>query len=232
VAGYGTHRLLCGSRGALAAILEASLKVLPGPDTRVALRFEMPATAIAEEARWAAFPRLEPAAVSVLGSTAARELGIGTPQDHVQVFVGFEDERGWVARQEEAARRALGAPAARNEGADVVKLWQALADLEARAEPPVAFVTARLTPAALAPLLDTQHGAQLVFHAPAGRLLLPLKTNEASAAADELAGHGFTAIASAARPATRGVTTLRSALRDALDPPATLAFGERWVRGG
>jgi hypothetical protein len=57
------------------------------------------------------------------------------------------------------------------------------------------------------------------------------------ATVDELAGQGFTAIAGAARPAAallqqRGVIGLRAALRDALDPAATLAFGERWMRGG
>src|SRR6185503_9728164 len=32
VAGYGIHRLLCGSRGGLAVLLEASLKLLPAPE--------------------------------------------------------------------------------------------------------------------------------------------------------------------------------------------------------
>lgn len=233
VAGYGIHRLLCGSRGALAAILEASLKILPGPETRVALRYEMPASAIADEARWAAFPRLEPATVSVLGALAARALGIETGDDRFQVFVGLEDERGWVARQEDVVRRALGEPVARHEDSDVVRLWQSLADLEARDESQVTFATARLTPSALTPLLGTSHASQLVFHAPAGRLLLAASTEDALATVDELAGHGFTAIAGAVRPASqRGIFRLRFALRESLDPAGTLAFGERWVRGG
>jgi glycolate oxidase FAD binding subunit len=232
VAGYGIHRLLCGSRGALAAILEASMKVLPGPGMRVALRYEMPASAIAGEARWSAFARLEPAAVSVLGPARARVLGITSQEEALQVFVGLEDEPAWVARQEEAVRRTLGEPASRLEGADVVSLWQSLADLEAREEPQVTFVTAKLSPAALAPVLGTPHAAGLVFHAPAGRLLLELNDDDLSTV-DELAGHGFTAIAGAPRPAThRGVLRLRAALRGSLDPAATLAFGERWMRGG
>jgi len=237
VAGYGIHRLLCGSRGALAAILEASLKVLPGPETRVALRFEVPASAIGDEARWATFPRLEPAAVTVLGAVAARALGIETSDDRFQVFVGLEDERGWIARQEEAVRRALGEPTARNEGSDVVTLWQSLADLEARDEPQITFATPRLTPAALGPWLATSRAAQLVFHAPAGRLHVSIPTDETQPTVEHFAAHGFIAIAGVARAAAgllpqSGVTRLRSALRDSLDPAATLAFGERWMRGG
>ena len=37
VAGYGIHRLLCGSRGALAVIVEATLKLQPAPAARAAL---------------------------------------------------------------------------------------------------------------------------------------------------------------------------------------------------
>jgi len=39
VAGYALHRLLCGSRGGLAVLLEASLKLAPAPARRVALVF-------------------------------------------------------------------------------------------------------------------------------------------------------------------------------------------------
>jgi len=37
VAGYGTHRLLCGSRGGLAVMVEASFKLAPAPEARIAL---------------------------------------------------------------------------------------------------------------------------------------------------------------------------------------------------
>jgi glycolate oxidase FAD binding subunit len=56
VAGYGTHRLLCGSRGGLAVILEASLKLAPAPETRVALVFGVDAAALADASRWATLP--------------------------------------------------------------------------------------------------------------------------------------------------------------------------------
>ena len=57
VAGYDVSRLLAGSMGTLALILDASLKVLPLPVAEATLRFEMPEDkAIEALNRWAGRP--------------------------------------------------------------------------------------------------------------------------------------------------------------------------------
>src|SRR5262249_54328644 len=72
VAGYALHRLLCGSRGSLAILLEASLKLAPRPERREALLYAVTAEQLRDAARWAEFPRLEPALLTVLGAAPAR----------------------------------------------------------------------------------------------------------------------------------------------------------------
>src|SRR5258706_10518793 len=67
VAGYAIHRLLCGSRGGLGVLLEASLKLVPAAESRVALEYDVDLAAIGDAARWSTIPRLEPA-----GAPAAR----------------------------------------------------------------------------------------------------------------------------------------------------------------
>lgn len=239
VAGYGIHRLLCGSRGGLGVILEASLKLQPAPETRVALVFEASAGQIAERARWAPFPRLEPAALSVLGRDAAVSLPAPAARGAFTVILGLEDEARWVERQAAVAAGALGAPAARLVGADAARLWQSLADLEDHEGAMLSFATARNTPAALASLLERPEAASLVFHAPAGRLHLPLESVRAQELVRSLAPEGFALIeargAGALEPAIApqaGVLTLREKIRAALDPAAALALGERWAAGG
>jgi glycolate oxidase FAD binding subunit len=76
VAGYGIHRLLCGSRGGLGVIVEASLKLLPAPASRVALVYAARASEIADATRWTFLSRLEPAIVSVVvGALGAAAYG-------------------------------------------------------------------------------------------------------------------------------------------------------------
>lgn len=241
VAGYGIHRLLCGSRGGLAAILEASLKLQPAPEQRVALVFEASAATLADRTRWAPFPRLQPAVLSVLGADAAAAVaGLGGPagRDTFFVIVGLEDEARWVEHQAAVATAALGTPATRLEGADVARLWQSLADLEDREGAQLSFATARNTPATLAPLLGRPEAAGLAFHAPAGRLLLPAPRAVAQELVRALASEGFALIeargAGALEPALppqAGVLALRASIRAALDPASTLALGERWATG-
>ena len=238
VAGYGIHRLLCGSRGGLAAILEASLKLQPAPEKRVALVFETNATALADRARWAPFPRLQPAALSVLGDAAAAAVPDIGGRGPFSVIVGLEDEARWVEHQAAVATGALGSPAARLEGADVARLWQSLADLEDREGAQLSFVTARNTPATLGTLLAHPEAAGLAFHAPAGRLLLPMPRTGAQELVRALASEGFALIEARGAgalepgiPAQAGVIALRASIRAALDPASTLALGERWAAG-
>lgn len=240
VAGYGTHRLLCGSRGGLAVFVEASLKLAPAPAACVALCYGADAGAIADAARWAWLPRLEPALASVVD---ARSAGTLPPAARAPaaftVIVGLEDDRPWVAEQESAVSRALGAPHARLEGDEAAALAQPLADLEEQAGPRLSFTTPGNTPAALAPLLAGLGAARLAFHAPAGRLHLFPGPEDAQALADAAAVHGFTLRAARGleglRPALRpqtGVIALRARIRAALDPKGTLALGELWAAGG
>jgi glycolate oxidase FAD binding subunit len=238
VAGYGIHRLLCGSRGGLGVLLEASLKLQPAPETRVALLFEARPAQLADAARWAPFPRLEPAGLTVVGSDAAAALPGARAPGAFAVIVGLEDEARWVERQAAVATATLGPALAHLEGDEVVRLWQAFADLEDREGALLTFATAHNTPAALAPLLERPEAASLVFHAPAGRLHLQVEPGRAQDAVRSLAAHGFSLIGSCgagalepALPPQIGVLALRARIRAELDPAGTLALGERWAAG-
>jgi glycolate oxidase FAD binding subunit len=241
VAGYALHRLLCGSRGGLAVIVEASVKLAAAPARRVALVFGVSGRELAEPARWAALPRLEPAFVTVLGREAAARLAEsdGPPGDDARfrVIVGLEDDVAWVEAQAARVVETLGPPAERLEGAEVVTLAERLAGLEARA-PRLTFASAHNSPAALAPLLDRPEAAGLVFHAPAGRLHLFPAAGAAQELVEAAQPHGFALIeaqgagAPAAAPPPHSATlALRARIRAALDPGGRFATGERWAAG-
>jgi glycolate oxidase FAD binding subunit len=234
VAGYAVHRLLCGSRGGLGIIVEASLKLLPRPEARRLLVFGASAAEIADAARWASFPRMEPAGLTVVGREVARTLHVATPtpNDFV-VIAGFEDEDGWVAQQAARATEALGQPEAIIEGDDAFAMWDSLADLEEHPAPRVSLTTARRSPAALAPLAGTAHAEALVFHAMAGRLHVRVDPAAAPALEETLRAAGFAVIDRRGVPAPEptiagmAVRGMRERLRAALDPSARLALGGR-----
>jgi glycolate oxidase FAD binding subunit len=236
VAGYGTHRLLCGSRGGLAVMVEASLKLAPAPGVRLALGYPADEAQITDPKLWPALPRLEPSLVSV----AEASLGTGLPSNGAPytVVIGLEDDLARVKEQERAVTAILGQPAARRDGDDAVATWQALADLEETAGPRLSFTTAANTPAALAPLLASRAMPRLVFHAPAGRLHLFPAADAAEDLAREVAAHGFTLMGTRgldrslpALAGRSGSLALRARLRAALDPNRTLALGEAWADG-
>jgi glycolate oxidase FAD binding subunit len=247
VAGYAVHRLLCGSRGGLAVLLEASLKLAPAPARSVALVFGVGARALGDEARWAALPRLGPAALTVVGQTLAGELPVAAPTDSFTVIVGLEDDEPRVAQQVAAVERLLGGPDARLEDESAAALWQALADLEDRDGARLTFTGAANTPAALAPLLERPEvAAASLFHAAAGRLhVLPGHT-AARNLLEPLAGAGFSlieAVAGDGDPAgiaalepliapQAAVLDLRARIGAALDPAGVMAFGPRWRQDG
>lgn len=238
VAGYAVHRLLCGSRGALAVLVEASLKLLPAPERRVMLEYSgLTAAQIGDTARWAEFPRLELSGLSVTS------VGDGS----CSVQLGFEEEARWVEEQIAATVSTLGPPTSRIEGADVIARWQALADAAAEltigagptgtasgGDSALEFATASNTPAALAPVLAAAPGARFVFHAPAGRLHIAVAPSSAQPLVHQLAEHGFTLIGShgaevaPALPPQQAVRDLRARLRAALDPAGAFATGDRW----
>ena len=231
VAGFAIHRLLCGSRGGLAVLLEASIRLLPAPEAQTALVYPASSTQIADASRWSFLPRLEPAFVTVLGANPTH--GDSAAGDApFAVLIGLEDEARWVAEQERRIVAALGAPVARLRDRDYVPLLQSLADAGQAGGPRITFASPHNTPAALAPLLGHPEAARLVFHAPAGRLHWFPDEEDSTALVCELFGAGFTPIEAAggasfepAIGAEAGVLALRSRLRQALDPHRTLALG-------
>ncbi len=243
VAGFATHRLLCGSRGGLAVIVEASLKLAPAPEERVALCFGMDAAALSEAARWAWLPRFEPAFATVMGAATAAALPPAARGGSAfTVIVGLEEDRSWVAEQESVVTRALGPPRARLTGDEVIAIAQSLADLEEQNGPRLSFTTPGNTPAALAPLMELPgalpRSGRLVFHAPAGRLHLFPEQDELASAVIATAGSGFIlreardpGSALEARPSRAGLLALRGRIRAALDPGGVFALGERWAAG-
>ncbi len=239
VAGYGTHRLLCGSRGGLAVIVEASLKLAPAPAARVALCYQVGAETLADAGRWSWLPRTEPALASLVGVTPAAGLPpVARSTGALTLIVGLEDDGRWVAEQESTVCRALGAPRVRLAGEEAAALEQSLADLEEQEGPRLSFTTAGNTPAAVAPLLARPGTDRLVFHAPAGRLHLFPAEEDAQPLVEAAAARGFTLRAARglvglppALPPQAGLIALRGRIRTALDPEGSFALGERWAAG-
>lgn len=240
VAGYALHRLLCGSRGGLAVIVEASLKLAPAPAARVGLLYDLDEAALADATRWAWLPRLEPACATVLGPIAAATLaGVAGRAGSFTLALALEDDTPWVAAQEQAVTRALGPPRARVAGDGTETLVRSLADLEEQPGARLSFTGAGNTPAALAPLLAGPGPERLVFHAPAGRLHLFPAAGAARACVAAAAAGGFAlrdarAADLEAEPAgaRAGVLALRRRIAAALDPGRRLALGPRWEAGG
>ena len=246
VAGYAIHRLLCGSRGGLAVLLEASLKLNPAPAKRAAFVFGVGARALADAARWASLLRLEPAVLSVVGGAFARALPVSSPTDAFTLIAGFEDDEARVDEQAAAAERLLGEPDARLEDDSAAALWQSLADLELRGGARLTFAGSANTPAALAPLLDQPAvAAGALLHAPAGRLHVFHGTEPARKVLEPLVRAGFSFIGSVAGaddlagaaapesviPPQAALLALRERIRGALDPAGVMAYGTRWARG-
>ncbi len=246
VAGYGIHRMLCGSRGGLAIVVDASLKLLPAPAARSALIYEFDAAAIADASRWADFACEEPAALTVVSSSIAcgarddanqrAALPGATGQRPYWVVLGLEDEPERIAELRTLAVKRLGEPVLELAGADVVALWQRLADLEDSGTPRLTFSGSRLTPAALASWVARPAGTGCVFHAACGRLHVFETTDHAPQIEQFLAPEGFVRIASLrargddAQPGSTATTALRQRIRAALDPAGIFALGEHWVR--
>jgi FAD/FMN-containing dehydrogenase len=225
--------MLCGSRGTLAVLVEASLKLLPAPARRRALVFALPGWALADPARWAPIPRIEPAWLTVLGREHHGLVG-GVPDTAAIAVVGLEDDGAWVDRQSAIVCDALGAPALTLEDADAIALRARVTDLPQSLGPVcLQFASPHVTPAALAPVADQIWMASAVFHAPSGGLWLATGAAAAEAVA-VLGAHGFTLIdaspADAAAPLVpdaAAVPELRARLRAALDPHGVLDRGTR-----
>jgi FAD/FMN-containing dehydrogenase len=252
VAGYGTHRLLCGSGGGLAIIVEASLKLMPAPLARAALVYELQPEQVADRSLWNAFRLLEPAVLSIVGSTHRAELGSrlnlashalptgahalrddGIPS---MLAIGFEEDPPLVEERIATTIARLGAPVVLPRDREATELWQALTDLEERDGARLTFATADSTPAALASWSNDPSCASAVFHAPAGRLHVFPATEAVHDLVRQLKAAGFTLIGargltdSVIRPAPANAA-LRERVRAALDPGHRFALGQRWVDG-
>lgn len=237
VAGFAAHRLLCGSRGGLAVLLEASLKLAPAPAKRLVLLYPAGPAVLEDAARWAALPRLEPAWLTVLGREHRVRVP-GAPDAPFFAVLGLEDAAPWVDRQRVVAEAALGAPAHVVAGGEAAALRQLVMDTAGLGDVCLAFASAHVSPHALAPLLDLPGIASCVFHAPAGRLQIAPPAGDAAAVVTTLARHGFTlvdatgpAAVAPVIPPTAAVRAVRAGLRAALDPDEVMAFGPRWERG-
>jgi hypothetical protein len=215
-------------------ILEASLKLAPAPERRVALLFGAAPWQLAQPSRWTALPRLEPSYLTVLGRSAAQTLaGPGWPDAPFTVAVGLEDDVDWVAEQETRVTAALGAPALRLEANDAAALTQSLADAQRGEGPRLVFTSAHKTPAGLAPVLERAGADRLVAHAAAGRLHWFLDPgDDPSALVRELREAGYVLIdrgrvnLEPPMPPEVAIQGLRERLRAALDPTAALAAVE------
>ena len=231
VAGYGIHRLLCGSRGGLAVIVEASLKLSTAPARRGSRWPGAPTparspTPPAGRSSPGSSPRSSPWSAAHHAARLPEALRPGAPLPRDDRIRG---RAGAPGRARGVRVRALGPPQARLESGDAAAAWQALADLETELPPDGARATAHNTPAALAPLLDAEAAPGLVFHAAGGRLLLP-DWRGADPGAHGFAPLGGTdAVEGAPQQA---VVALRTRIRSALDPAGVMAFGPRWARVG
>ena len=235
VAGHAVHRLLVGSRGGLAVLLEASLKLMPRPPARIALVHGGDAAMLADTARWTGFARREPAVLSVLGRATARghaALAVNAP---FAVVTGFEGDPAWLEACRTFVLSRLGAPWAELRNDEAPPLWRALADAHETPGPRLAFASAHNTPAALAGVLQHDAGERLLFHAPAGRLLLWPEAAAASSLVHALAESCFALIEARApgldRPAiSSSVLGLRTRIAEALDPAGAMAYGPAPLR--
>jgi FAD/FMN-containing dehydrogenase len=239
VAGHAVHRLLVGSHGTLGVFVEASLKLLPQPVGRVAWHWGADAATLADATRWSAWPRREPAVLTVLGRALAGKHPVlaGDPARAdaapFTVVAGFEEDPAWLAACDTFARDTLGTPRGTVRDASVPALWQQLADFEEMPDARLTFTSSANTPDAIGFLAGRPVAERLLFHAPAGRLHLWPGEHEAPELVRELAGRGFTCIGARgigeAIDSRRDADTprLRARLEVALDPGGVLARGER-----
>jgi FAD/FMN-containing dehydrogenase len=233
VAGHAVHRLLVGSRGALAVLTEASLKLLPQPPARVAMLWSADAGNLANGERWRDWPRREPAALTVLGRAVAALNPVLASDATYTVVAGFEDHADWAEDCATFARDSLGTPRVKVQDASVPPLWQQLADAEEMPGVRLTFTTSANTPDAIACLQGRPVAERLIFHAACGRLHLWPAAEEAAALVTELAGRGFALIEARGLVLTGNsgnpaIGLLRKRLRAALDPASVLALGSRW----
>jgi FAD/FMN-containing dehydrogenase len=230
VAGHAVHRLLVGSRGTLGVLVESSLKLLPQPTGRVAWAWAADAAALGDAKRWSAWPRREPAVLTVIGRAIAAKHPVLASDAPFAVVAGFEEDPAWLAACDTFAHDTLGAPRLTVRDASVPTLWHQLTDFEEMPGARLTFTSAHVTPDAIALLAGRAIAERLVFHAACGRLHAWPDEGEAAGLARELSAHGFTLIESrgvgaGAPEPSASIALLRNRLREALDPVGVWALG-------
>lgn len=228
VAGYGIHRLLCGSRGGLAIVIEASLKLMPAPAARVALAWSAPSPLRLRDRTLAlSLARLEPAVIWLAGDPRRPALTIA-----------LEDDAPWVDEQVATITTLLGAPDERREGDAARALVDTLPRIghdNPATMTRVAFTTGERLLSALAALDGLAGVTRFTFDALAGRLTLALDPAEAHSSTQRLGERDFIPDVAlgvdSAVSAQVSVRALRARIRQALDPDRLLALGDRWERG-
>jgi len=240
VAGYGIHRMLCGSRGALAILVDASLKLLPAPAERLAMLYALPWEILRDARRWHSIGRIEPSALTLVSAGLARGSDRGgalsgaeaLSEDRVWTAIGIEDDPPRVDELRRAVANALGEPTFERRGVEAEALWEQLTDLQEARPSRLAFTSPDLDPIRMASAV--RPGEAFVHHAACGRLHLFTDPSVAQSRVNEFEQHGFTLIEAAgvevapAAPAATATHALRASIRAALDPAGRFAFGKRW----
>jgi glycolate oxidase FAD binding subunit len=230
VAGYGIHRLLCGSRGALAIIVEASLKLAPAPAARMALVWDdLDAARIAAPEAARVLARLEPA-VAWIDGDGVRPL---------RLTIGLEDDRPWIERQASRVESLFGRAAERHEADEARRRLDRLGAVTALDSTRVGLtlVTPERLTSAVTALTGIDGVRAFSFDALAGRGRVEVEHDRVAEAWTRLAERGIELVEEGSvilgQPLRSSrVLGLRSRIREALDPGRRLALGDRWERRG
>jgi len=197
--------------------------------------FDANAEDLADATRWAALPRLEPSAFTVLAPRTAGAidaLGVGSS---FAIVVVLEDDAPWVDRQTSLVEAAIGPARRRLEGDDVRALTSALTELPERWPRRLALTTSWNSPAALG-VWKGAASSELLFHVLAGRLQLDPAAVLPATELHRLAGRGWEVVehrgCDGSLPSqAASLGQLRRRVREALDPGGVWSFGPAWERG-
>lgn len=228
VAGHAVHRLLVGSQGTLGVFVEASLKLPPQPQARLAWVWGLDTDTLLEPLRWQGWPRREPAVLTVLGRALTATNPALASEAPFTVVAGFEDDPAWLTACERFAHDALGAARLKVRDASVPPLWRMLTDAQEMPGARLTFTSAHLTPNALGALARHPVAERLLFHAACGRLLVWPRPDEVADVVALARAAGFTRLevrdADVPAPtASPALTALRARLRATLDPAGVFA---------
>lgn len=241
VAGYDIGKLIVGSRGTLAVVVGAFLRLrgLPEADVTVRVAAEEPAPLL-EIARTLPGTALPPVALELLSPALASRVGVG---NEWTLLVRFHGSTEAVGAATEAASRAAGGAAAVLEGAGGAGAWTRLGEVEAAA---AAVVRVANRPATLGATLAAAEALGAAFE-PEGPLLAahagdgivrvlamdarPV-AGEVRAARERVAAAGGTVLVARGRigdvdpyPAEGPALRLMHGLRRVFDPAGVLSPG-------